>query len=106
RIVTRNTHGTGCTLSSAIAAELAKGADLEAAVATAKDFVTAAIARADELAIGPGRGALHPFHKHSPKGWFLRGWAGDEPGGGGARRGCRSLRLQHPFMGRVVVEAP
>ena len=63
RIVTRNTHGTGCTLSSAIAAELAKGADLEAAVATAKDFVTAAIARADELAIGRGRGPVHHFHR-------------------------------------------
>jgi hydroxymethylpyrimidine/phosphomethylpyrimidine kinase len=63
RIETRNTHGTGCTLSSAIAAELAKGAELEAAVATGKDFVTAAIARADELAIGRGRGPVHHFHK-------------------------------------------
>ena len=68
RIETKNTHGTGCTLSSAIAAELAKGADLEAAVATAKDFVTAAIARADELAIGRGRGPVHHFHKLWRKG--------------------------------------
>jgi hydroxymethylpyrimidine/phosphomethylpyrimidine kinase len=63
RIATKNTHGTGCTLSSAIAAELAKGAELEAAVATAKDFVTAAIARADELTIGRGRGPVHHFHE-------------------------------------------
>jgi hydroxymethylpyrimidine/phosphomethylpyrimidine kinase len=66
RIETKNTHGTGCTLSSAIAAELAKGAELEAAVATAKDFVTAAIARADELAIGRGSGPVHHFHKWWP----------------------------------------
>jgi hydroxymethylpyrimidine/phosphomethylpyrimidine kinase len=68
RIETRNTHGTGCTLSSAIAAQLAKGADLDAAVATAKDFVTAAIARADELVVGRGRGPVHHFHKLWPKG--------------------------------------
>src|SRR6516164_8470104 len=68
RIETNNTHGTGCTLSSAIAAELAKGAELAAAVATAKDFVTAAIARADELAIGQGRGPVHHFHE-----WWQKG---------------------------------
>jgi len=68
RIATKNTHGTGCTLSSAIAAELAKGAELEAAVASAKDFVTAAIARADELAIGRGRGPVHHFHE-----WWRKG---------------------------------
>ena len=44
---TSNTHGTGCTLSSAIAAELAKGASLRDAVAAAKAYVTAAIAAAD-----------------------------------------------------------
>jgi hydroxymethylpyrimidine/phosphomethylpyrimidine kinase len=63
RVKTMNTHGTGCTLSSAIAAELAKGADLEAAVATAKEFVTAAIAAADRLDIGRGRGPVHHFHR-------------------------------------------
>jgi len=62
RIATRNTHGTGCTLSSAIAAELAKGADLGVAVRRAKDFVSAAIAAADRLAIGQGHGPLHHFH--------------------------------------------
>ena len=44
RIVTKNTHGTGCTLSSAIAAGLAQGLDLIAAVQQAKAYVTAAIA--------------------------------------------------------------
>ena len=62
RIATRNTHGTGCTLSSAIAAGLAKGHDLATAVSEAKDFVTAAIAAADRLAVGRGHGPLHHFH--------------------------------------------
>ncbi len=62
RIATRNTHGTGCTLSAAIAAGLAKREDLAAAVGTAKDYVTAAIAAADQLAVGHGHGPLHHFH--------------------------------------------
>jgi hydroxymethylpyrimidine/phosphomethylpyrimidine kinase len=62
RIATRNTHGTGCTLSSAIAAGLAKGQDLTAAVVYAKDYVTKAIAAADRLAVGPGHGPVHHFH--------------------------------------------
>jgi hydroxymethylpyrimidine/phosphomethylpyrimidine kinase len=62
RVATRNTHGTGCTLSSAIAAGLAKGRDLATAVSEAKDFVTAAIAAADRLAIGAGHGPVHHFH--------------------------------------------
>jgi hydroxymethylpyrimidine/phosphomethylpyrimidine kinase len=60
----RNTHGTGCTLSSAVAAGFAKGLDLTAAVRAAKDYVTAAIAAADKLAIGHGHGPLHHFHAH------------------------------------------
>jgi hydroxymethylpyrimidine/phosphomethylpyrimidine kinase len=60
----RNTHGTGCTLSSAVAAGLAKGLDLAAAVRAAKDYVTAAIAAADKLGIGHGHGPLHHFHAH------------------------------------------
>jgi hydroxymethylpyrimidine/phosphomethylpyrimidine kinase len=60
----RNTHGTGCTLSSAVAAGLAKGLDLTAAVRAAKDYVTAGIAAADQLAIGHGHGPLHHFHAH------------------------------------------
>jgi hydroxymethylpyrimidine/phosphomethylpyrimidine kinase len=62
RIDTENTHGTGCTLSSAIAAGLARGRHLEAAVAGAKEYVTAAIAAADRLKIGKGRGPVHHFH--------------------------------------------
>jgi hydroxymethylpyrimidine/phosphomethylpyrimidine kinase len=62
RIATRNTHGTGCTLSSAIAAGLAQGKDLAAAVGTAKVYVTDAIAAADRLGIGHGHGPLHHFH--------------------------------------------
>jgi hydroxymethylpyrimidine/phosphomethylpyrimidine kinase len=62
RIATRNTHGTGCTLSSAIAAGLAKGRDLITAVQDAKTYVTAAIAAADALHVGHGHGPLHHFH--------------------------------------------
>jgi hydroxymethylpyrimidine/phosphomethylpyrimidine kinase len=62
RAATDNTHGTGCTLSAAIAAELAKGATLAKAAEIAKAYVTAAIFAADELAIGEGRGPVHHFH--------------------------------------------
>lgn len=62
RIATPNTHGTGCSLSSAIAAELAKGADLETAVRSAKVWVSAAIAAADSLGVGHGHGPIHHFH--------------------------------------------
>lgn len=63
RINTKNTHGTGCTLSSAIAANLAKGMDLVAAVRAAKDYVTGAIEHADNLEIGHGHGPLNHFYK-------------------------------------------
>jgi hydroxymethylpyrimidine/phosphomethylpyrimidine kinase len=63
RIATKNTHGTGCTLSSAIAAGLAKGLPLRDAVARAKAYVTDAIAAADRLTIGQGNGPLHHFYK-------------------------------------------
>ena len=62
RIATRNTHGTGCTLSSAIAAGLAKGFSLREAVRGAKLYVSAAIAAADRLSIGSGSGPLHHFY--------------------------------------------
>lgn len=54
RFVTRHTHGTGCTFSAAIAAELAKGRPLVEAVETAKAFITAAIR--EELGLGAGHG--------------------------------------------------
>jgi hydroxymethylpyrimidine/phosphomethylpyrimidine kinase len=63
RIATRNTHGTGCTLSAAIAAGLAKGQALEEAVRAAKQFITGAIAAADRLAVGSGHGPVHHFHE-------------------------------------------
>jgi hydroxymethylpyrimidine/phosphomethylpyrimidine kinase len=62
RIATRNTHGTGCTLSSAIAAGLAKSLSLHDAVAAAKAYVTAAIAASERLTIGHGSGPVHHFH--------------------------------------------
>jgi hydroxymethylpyrimidine/phosphomethylpyrimidine kinase len=63
RVKTRNTHGTGCTLSSAVAAELAKGASLREAAARAKAYVSAAVAAADQIEIGRGRGPVHHFHR-------------------------------------------
>lgn len=63
RIATENTHGTGCTLSSAIAAGLAKGLDVVTAVEQAKAYVTAAIAAADTLHVGHGHGPLHHFYQ-------------------------------------------
>ena len=56
RIKTKNTHGTGCTFASAIAAEIAKGNDVKSAVHTAKAYLTAAIQKADNLRIGKGHG--------------------------------------------------
>jgi hydroxymethylpyrimidine/phosphomethylpyrimidine kinase len=63
RIATTNTHGTGCSLSSAIAAGLAKGEDLETAVRHAKAWISTAIAAADRLDVGHGHGPIHHFHK-------------------------------------------
>ena len=63
RILTDNTHGTGCSLSSAIAAFLAKGEALETAVRHAKAWVSAAIAAADRLEVGHGHGPIHHFHR-------------------------------------------
>jgi hydroxymethylpyrimidine/phosphomethylpyrimidine kinase len=62
RIATKNTHGTGCSLSSAIAAGLAKGEELETAVRNAKAWISAAIATADRLGVGHGHGPIHHFH--------------------------------------------
>ena len=62
RHATQNTHGTGCTLSSAIAAGLAKGDDLKSAISAAKSYISAAIVAADDLHIGAGHGPVHHFH--------------------------------------------
>ncbi|EJN07666.1 phosphomethylpyrimidine kinase [Bradyrhizobium sp. YR681] len=63
RVATRNTHGTGCSLSSAVAAGLAKGEDLEQAARSAKAWISAAIAAADGFSVGHGHGPVHHFHK-------------------------------------------
>jgi len=63
RIATQNTHGTGCSLSSAIAAGLAKGEDMETAVRHAKIWISVAIAAADRLKVGHGHGPIHHFHR-------------------------------------------
>lgn len=63
RVATQNTHGTGCSLSSAVAASLAKGEDLETAVRNAKSWISAAIASADRFSVGHGHGPIHHFHK-------------------------------------------
>ncbi|MBX2856795.1 MAG: bifunctional hydroxymethylpyrimidine kinase/phosphomethylpyrimidine kinase [Rhodobacteraceae bacterium] len=59
---TKNTHGTGCTLSASIAANLAKGQSLADAVRTAKAYVSGAIQSADKLGVGSGHGPTHHFH--------------------------------------------
>ena len=61
RIETTSTHGTGCTLASAIAALLARGESLDAAISGAKAYVTEAIERA--YPIGHGHGPVHHFHR-------------------------------------------
>ena len=63
RIATRNTHGTGCTLSAAVATGLAKGLGLEEAVAAAKAYLQQALQGADELQVGRGPGPVHHFHE-------------------------------------------
>ena len=62
RIASGNTHGTGCTFASAVAAGLAQGLDTAGAVGQAKEFVTAAIRAAASGRIGRGHGPLHHFY--------------------------------------------
>ncbi len=62
RLQTKNTHGTGCSLSAAITANCAKGQTPLEACATAKSFITAAISEADSLTVGAGHGPIHHFH--------------------------------------------
>ncbi|EJN05157.1 bifunctional hydroxymethylpyrimidine kinase/phosphomethylpyrimidine kinase [Phyllobacterium sp. YR531] len=63
RIKTANDHGTGCTLASAITAGLAKGMALHLAVSNAKDYLTEAMAAAEKLKVGRGRGPVHHFYR-------------------------------------------
>jgi len=67
RIRTTNTHGTGCTLSAAIAALRPQCRDWPHAVTMAKEYLTAAIAAADQLHVGTGHGPTHHFHAIWPQ---------------------------------------
>lgn len=74
RIDTKNTHGTGCTFSSAIASQLANGMSIYEAVKRAKDYVTTAIEHS--LAIGKGNGPTNHFYElyqHGLKGFEKKG---------------------------------
>ncbi|TDE09649.1 bifunctional hydroxymethylpyrimidine kinase/phosphomethylpyrimidine kinase [Jiangella asiatica] len=62
RVRTANTHGTGCTFSSAIAVGLAHGRTLRESVSDAKAYLTAALRAADQLRVGGGHGPVHHFH--------------------------------------------
>lgn len=79
RIMSRNVHGTGCTLSSAIAAYLALGHALEEAVRKARDYIVAAIAAGAAVQTGRGHGPLN--HGHAPVRLTARPWPSSEPGG-------------------------
>jgi hydroxymethylpyrimidine/phosphomethylpyrimidine kinase len=63
RTETANTHGTGCTLSSALAAELAKGATVQIAMTRAKAYLAGAVASANTLDVGSGHGPVNHFHQ-------------------------------------------
>jgi thiamine-phosphate diphosphorylase len=95
-IETRNTHGTGCTYSAAVATWLARGLALEEAVGVSKRFVTAAI-RAG-LAVGRGVGPTNPF-------FFLDGgdWRLGEPAAGEFLAGLRPSPPRNPISGRLMV---
>jgi hydroxymethylpyrimidine/phosphomethylpyrimidine kinase len=66
RVATSNTHGTGCTLSSAIAALRPRHGSWPEAVAEAKAWLTAALEAADTLQVGGGHGPVHHFHQAWP----------------------------------------
>lgn len=67
RVATGNTHGTGCTLSAAIAALRPQRGDWAGAVAEAKDYLTRALAASDRLDVGHGHGPQHHFHAWWPR---------------------------------------
>jgi len=62
RVPSKNTHGTGCTLSSAIASFLAQGLSLQQAIENAKEYITQAISHADHLYVGKGSGPVQHFY--------------------------------------------
>ncbi len=64
RIDTKNTHGTGCTLSASIAAGLAKNLPLDESMREAHSYLQGAIAAADGMGVGSGNGPVHHFYRH------------------------------------------
>lgn len=64
RIETRNNHGTGCTLSSAIASYMARGCNIEEAVGNAKTYISKAIKAGSAYTIGRGHGPVHHFFQY------------------------------------------
>lgn len=64
RIATKNSHGTGCTLSAAIATFWGQGDSLDTACAKAKDYLSGALSKADTLNVGHGHGPVHHFYKY------------------------------------------
>lgn len=62
RVPTKNNHGTGCTLSSALAAYMARGMPAREAAQSAKNYITAALQDSEKLTIGSGAGPVHHFH--------------------------------------------
>ncbi|MGX5667399.1 bifunctional hydroxymethylpyrimidine kinase/phosphomethylpyrimidine kinase [Rhizobium daejeonense] len=62
RFLTKNTHGTGCSLSSAVAAGLAKGLPPTDAIAAGKSWLAGAVAASGDLSVGSGHGPVHHFH--------------------------------------------
>jgi hydroxymethylpyrimidine/phosphomethylpyrimidine kinase len=75
RIDTRNTHGTGCTLSAALATLLAGTQDVPQAARLAKTYLTQALAHADDLVVGKGHGPVHHFHSL----WAAQARGGSDP---------------------------
>lgn len=63
RVATSNTHGTGCSLSSAVATVMARTGDWPGAVRQAKDWLQDALTHADELQVGQGNGPINHFHQ-------------------------------------------
>src|SRR5699024_1182677 len=61
RIDTKNTHGTGCSVSAAFATLAARGQSCEAALRMVKNWMTDALTGADELEVGSGHGPIHHF---------------------------------------------
>ncbi|PNK61595.1 bifunctional hydroxymethylpyrimidine kinase/phosphomethylpyrimidine kinase [Psychrobacter sp. FDAARGOS_221] len=64
RIPTKNSHGTGCTLSAAIATFWGQGDSLDVACEKAKAYLTGALSKADTLNVGKGQGPVHHFYKY------------------------------------------